>query len=123
MQTSVEHRNRRAATATPESATSKLVAIGCDLVASNAGRSLKSWEAGLEIRLRDGRRFYSNSREFRAVLSAEFAHRFGCEPSPGAVTRALGILNRWRFQSKNDINNRVWALETAKNGEAIEQWN
>ena len=101
MQTPVKHRNRRAATpATPETTTSRLVCIGTELVAENAGRNLRCWNAGVEIRLTDGRWMYSNTSEFRAFLSAEFARRHGQEPSRGAVTNALRFLNHQRFQNR-----------------------
>jgi hypothetical protein len=118
MQTSVKHRRHRAAV--PETTTSRLVCIGCEIVAAEGGRNLKTWSAGLEIRLRDGRWMHSNTGQFRAVLSAEFARRFGEEPSPAAVTRALGILNRWRFKNRKATSEGAWALETGKNGQAIE---
>jgi hypothetical protein len=117
MQTSVKHRRRAA---TPETATSRLIAIGCDIVAAEAGRSLKRWHAGVKIRLRNGRWMHSNSNQFREELTAEFARRFGEEPSPGAVTRALGFLNRQRFKSTKATEKGTWALETLINGEAVE---
>jgi hypothetical protein len=98
MQASVKH--RAAASATPETATSKLVCIGCEIVAAEGGRNVRNWHAGVEIKLRDGRWMHSNTREFRAVLSAEFARRYGCQPSRGAVTQALRLLNHQRFKNR-----------------------
>lgn len=78
----------------------QLIQVGIEIVEFCGSRPKQHWNLGHKLTLYDGRETYSNSPEFRHILSTAHREKYGKVPSFGSVTSALRGLNRCRFQNR-----------------------
>ena len=89
----------------PNLPTNRLILIATDIVVSCGERNPRSnvaWTKGLPLELKNGDKTFSNGIAFRELLAERYEAKFGERPPFGAISRALGELNRRRFRKPEE---------------------